>query len=295
MTESDYGFALEVQQLRRDADQILVLDELAGQLNRDGWFTPADVSAMFAQFRVPTPQNVSARLGELRRREHVVNRRRTASHPAGWSLTPSGHRHVLELIGQINAAELAPELAETPGAEFGHQHHTLLPPGLAPLGWREGINRLLSRSPFEKNVLCMTRFRREEVEDDPIDNVIAAVKNALEPHGLRLHLASDRIVDDDLWGNVAAYTWACKFGVGLIEDRVGEGVNQNVLIEVGAMHIAGRRCALLKDRTIKRMPTDLIGRIRKDVDFDDLTAVGDQIHDWAAEDLDLGRCSACPQ
>jgi hypothetical protein len=140
----------------------------------------------------------------------------------------------------------------------------------------------------------MTRFKRD-LPGDPIDDVIGAVRNALEPHGLRLHLANAKIVDEDLWGNVAAYAWGCKFGVGLIEDRVGEGVNPNLLIEAGAMHISGRRCALLKDRTVERMPTDLIGRIRKDVDFDNLDEVSNEMHLWAAEDLDLGRCPECPE
>lgn len=248
---------------------------------------------MFAEFRLPPPKNISARLADLRKRDFVIDRKKGKTYPAVWSLTPTGHTEVLSLIGEIDAAEIAPELIETPGAEFGHAHHTLLPPGLAPLGWRDGIRRLLDRSPFEKNVLCMTRFKRD-VPDDPIDDVIAAVRGALGPHGLRLNLANDKIVDEDLWGNVAAYAWACKFGVGLIENRVGEGVNPNLLIEAGAMHIAGRRCALLKDRTVERMPTDLIGRIRKDVDFDNVKEVSKEIHLWAAEDLDLGRCRACP-
>jgi hypothetical protein len=34
---------------------------------------------------------------------------------------------------------------------------------------------------------------------------------------LNLHLASDRQLDDDLLGNVAAYMWACQFGIGILE------------------------------------------------------------------------------
>jgi hypothetical protein len=71
-------------------------------------------------------------------------------------------------------------------------------------------------------------------------------------------------------------------------------VNDNLKIEIGAMHMAGRRCALLKDRTVPKMPTDLVGRIFKEVDFDDLAGVGREVHLWAAEDLDLGRCPGCP-
>jgi len=43
------------------------------------------------------------------------------------------------------------------------------------------------------------------------------------------------------------------------------------------------------------MPTDFIGRRYKQADFGDVEAVTAQAHEWAAEDLDLGRCNACPQ
>jgi hypothetical protein len=42
------------------------------------------------------------------------------------------------------------------------------------------------------------------------------------------------------------------------------------------------------------MPTDFVGHIYKSVDFDDPSAVGALLHAWAAEDLALGRCPACP-
>jgi hypothetical protein len=141
----------------------------------------------------------------------------------------------------------------------------------------------------------MTRFPDEEgAEGDPVQAVIDTTRSALGDHGLVLHLASDRIVDEDLLGNVAAYLWACQYGIGLFEDRVGKRLNYNLVIEVGAMVMAGRRCALLKDTTAPPMPTDLIGRIYKPVNFDDLDAVDREVHLWAAEDLALGRCGVCP-
>jgi hypothetical protein len=275
---------------------VLVLAQLVGQRNGDGWFRTPDVGEMFTELRIPAPGNISARLADLRKRGLLINRKaKSGVHPAGWVLTPLGHKEVLEVIGEIDAAALQPELVSLPGAEFGNARHTVLPPGLAPLAWQEAIKSLLSRSPFENNVLCMTRFKRPAHPSDPIEDVINVVRDALTGHGLRLHLASDRIVDDDLWANVAAYMWGCKFGIGLVEDRAGEGVNDNLKIEIGSMLMAGRRCALLKDTTVPKMPTDLVGRIFKPVDFGDLDAVAKEIHLWAAEDLDLGRCPTCPK
>lgn len=141
----------------------------------------------------------------------------------------------------------------------------------------------------------MTRFPRPGRADDPNQGVIDTAREVLAGHGLTLHLASDAIVDEDLFSNIAAYMWACQYGLALFEDRVGEGLNYNLVIEVGAMVMAGRRCALLRDGpTVDRMPTDLVGHIYKELDFTDRDAVARGMHMWAAEDLGLGRCRTCP-
>src|SRR5438874_1801095 len=95
----------------------------------------------------------------------------------------------------------------------------------------------------------------------PVPSNTSASLGRLATHGLRLHLASDAIVEDTLFANVAAYMWACRYGFALLEDRVEEGVNYNVVIEVGAMFMAGRQTALLKDTTVPTLPTDLVGHI----------------------------------
>ena len=169
----------------------------------------------------------------------------------------------------------------------------MLPPELAPPRWAEGIKALMERSPFETNVLCMTRFPKAGYPDDPVQGVIDTVKGALASHGLTLYLASDAIVEDTLFANVAAYMWACQYGFALFEDRIGLGLNYNLVIEVGAMIMAGRACALLKDTTAPDMPTDLVGHIYKPVDFGDLATVNVAAHLWAADDVGLGRCPAC--
>jgi predicted nucleotide-binding protein len=90
--------------------------------------------------------------------------------------------------------------------------------------------------------------------------------------------------------------WACNYGIGLLENRLGkaEGLNDNVLIELGSMSIIGRQCAILKDPASPNAPTDLAGHIYKTVDFDDLEAVDAAAHRWIVEDLGLSRCEACP-
>jgi hypothetical protein len=81
-----------------------------------------------------------------------------------------------------------------------------------------------------------------------------------------------------LLGNVAVHMLACSFGIALFEDRKGQGLNYNLVTEVGSMPMTGRRSALLKDVTAPPMPTDLVGQIYKQMDFDDQEAVADALH-----------------
>lgn len=282
---------LEVQQLTKSEDRVLVVGHIAGLRNGEGWFEPRQVDELHEALRVPCPKNTRATLTNLAGRGLVL--RRTTG---GWSLTPRGRDRAVSLMGDLDPAQVSIALAGTPGANFGSVQHSLIPPELAPIQWVRPIKRLIDKYPFERNVFCMTRFPTKAEKDlpDPIRTTISTTRKALVGHGLTMLLASDRAADDDLFGNVAAHMWASQYGVGLFEDRVGRSLNYNVVIEVGAMVMTGRRCAMLKDVTAPSMPTDLVGRIYKEVDFDKAAEVATAIHLWAANDLFLGRCPECP-
>ena len=90
---------------------------------------------------------------------------------------------------------------------------------------------------------------------------------------------------DDLWANVAAHMWACRFGIAFFEARTERGLNYNLNIEVGSCLVLGCRLALLKDVSLEAMPTDLVGRIYRTVDLDDPGTVEYELEDWITETL----------
>lgn len=291
MPERTEPLALQVQDLLAGTDRVLVIGSLIAQRSDDASFAPGDIARAFDAFRLPAPGNVSQTLSQLRVRELVVRRR-----AGGWSLTPRGEHRVTELLGQLPGADAAGVGMGVTGpgaAELSSGRHAVIPPFFAPEKWSRAISRFLERHPFDENVFCMTRFASNEPLD-PVRDVIETARSALKSHGLTLHLASDGNADDDLWSNVAAYLWACRYGVALFEDRIGKGLNYNLVIEVGAMLATGRRCVLLKDKTQVALPTDLVGQIYRPVDFDELAEVAVAMHDWAARDLGFGRCKDCP-
>jgi hypothetical protein len=202
---------------------------------------------------------------------------------ARWALTPLG----VEAAGSV-AETGTVESAQAPAAEFAHTDHTVIPAWAAPPRWTAGIDRLLERCPFESNVFCMTRFPSEGGVPDPVKAAILTARETLAGFGLALHLATDSIVDDDLLGNVGAYMWGCRYGLGFIEDRMGRGLNYNTVIELGGMGLTGRRCAILKDWSVDALPTDLSGQIYRNIDLDKLTTVAEEVQKWVCSDLGFG-------
>ncbi len=193
-----------------------------------------------------------------------------------------------QLMEGLDVRAVEAEIALVGSAELQQAQHPLIPPELAPVRWATAIGRLLDRYPFDSNVFCMTRFPRGEKENelpDPVRDVIVAARETLEARGLRMHLASDRQADDELFGNIAAHMWACKYGIGLFETRFGEEFNDNLQIEVGAMLMTGRRVVLLKDRDTPDMPTDFVGHIYRSVDFDDPSSIAQELEAWVTGDL----------
>jgi hypothetical protein len=206
-----------------------------------------------------------------------------------------GRTRVAQLIGDDAAALLAESLPG--GADLGRLRHPLIPSTLAPPQLIRPVAEFTKSSPPASHVFGMTRFPDDDEEPDGPDPVAAALKvtdGVLDRHGLRFLLASQRAIVDDLWGNVSAHMWASNYGIAFFENRRGRGMNYNLVIEVGAMLMAGRRCLLLKDSSIDRMPTDLVGLIYKSVDLDDPATVATAVHEWAREDLALGKCKECP-
>jgi hypothetical protein len=280
---------LRVQELPL-ADSTLVLAHLASQRADGGRFAVQDVDSLYAEIAVPGPKKTSNVFANLERNGCLT---RNSGRGRVWAVTPKGSARVQSLISEIDIAVLLGE-AQSHGTQLGGQPHTIVPPTLAPPGLTGALRTFLDRYPFESNVFGMTRFAADNPElADPVASAVEAARAACAAHGLTFHLASDRAIVDDLWGNVAAHMWACHYGIAFFEDRVGRGINYNLSIEVGAMLMAGRRCALLRDTSISAMPTDLVGHIYHGLDMSNVSEVARNVHGWIATDLNFGRCRGC--
>lgn len=250
------------------------------------------MALLLSDLRLPPLANISATLGRLRASDLVMRPEKDS-----WALTPQGEARLTEDLAHVPTHALAVELGQASGSEFGKRHHPLIPPFLGPLGAEPGLARILETAPFEQNVMLVTRFPKSP--EDHFAKLIPKLRDAVAAHGLVLQLASDGMAEDILWANVNTYMWACKYAIVLMDavardDDTDEALNYNVLIEIGGMLMTGRRCAILRDKSVPQMPSDLVGHIYKPTDLSDHDASVGEIHHWIREDLGLGECSECP-
>ncbi len=259
-----------------------------------GDFTAKAVDALFHEVRLPGPTRID---NNLKRLENLGLIRRGTSRGL-WRVTPEGNASSESLVSGMDLAALQAGASKT-GARLGGAAHPVIlpefgaPPELVPI-----LREFLAAHEFDRNVFGMTRFPTEgsDAPPDPVKDALDVARAACADHGLEFHLASDRQLHDDLWTNVAAYMWACRYGIAFFEDLAEppRGLNYNLTTEVGSMLITGRRCCLLKDPSTPTLPTDLVGRIRKDVNLAKRGAVRTKIHAWIRDDLGLGPAPGAP-
>lgn len=272
---------LQIQLLGGFQEQTLVLTHVA-ELQDAEAASAASILATYVALHLPLPSNVSADLARLAKKGYVMK-------PAKgfWAVSPLGKERIRELMAEVSDQQLKAlgQYGDEPA--FGGAPHHLIPPDLAPAKFYEGIGRFLEGHPFDRNVFGMARFPREEVDDDPMEMALTVSRDTCLQLGLELHLADDRIVDDILFGNVGAAMWACRYGIAILENTVEEGLNYNAVLEAGAMLVTGRRCLILKDKTIPTLPTDLTGHIRESVNIREPASLRKTIRKWITKDLAL--------
>jgi hypothetical protein len=274
-------------------EQFLALSRMAQARGDSPDFTVRAVDALFHDLSLPAPvksHNVAITL----ERNGFIRRGRDRG---VWRVTPKGRAESEKVVRGIDLAALVAEASAAGARLGGAAHPVILPEFGAPPDLVGILREFLDHHEFDRNVFGMTRFPTEgsSAPPDPVKKALEVARASCEAHGLEFHLASDRQLHDDLWTNVAAHMWASRYGVAFFEDlaKPASGLNYNLTTEVGAMLITGRRCCLLKDPSITSLPTDLVGRIRKDVSLRDVDTVETVLHAWIRDDLGLGPCAAC--
>lgn len=274
---------LLIQRLPGFDEQTLVLTHVAMLQSGEMAATPMSVRSTYISLRLPVPTNPSQHLAALRDQELLMQ-------PSSglWAVTPEGVEEIRRLMEGVGDEELSQSAQQPNEPSFADASHHLIPAEWAPGTFRLGVARFLEGHPFDSNVFGMSRYPDEKQESDPVRQALTVCRDVCAAHKLEFHLASDRSVVDSLLTNIAASMWASKFGILLLEDLEGRGLNYNAIFEAGGMIVTGRRCLIIKDDTVDKVPTDLVGNIYKSVDLRDPHSVTAAVRAWITEDLGSG-------
>ena len=178
------GIGLYIQLLAKQSDEVLTAAYLASERGGNGLFSSADVAGVLGALRVPAPSSIPAHLSNLAKTEAVLKDQTTGK----WTLTPLGRERATSVLGEhATASAQAFQIATAAdGAEIAEAIHPVIPPAFAPPRWRQGIDRLLERFPFEQNVFCMTRFPDESGNlPDPVNQAVESARSGFEKNWAR--------------------------------------------------------------------------------------------------------------
>ena len=284
----DESGALKLQKLDKE-DKVLVLCALVSMQNNRGIVTQAHVRLLSCSFAIPIPARLDGIFRNLTNHSYLMRMQKRGT----YKVTPRGIELAEKERTTINNDQSDERALKSTNFRVSGMPSCFIPPSMASSPLYSPVQEFLKHHPFDNNVMGLTRYPRcDGPLTDPVSKAISAVKRACSDQGLEFHLASDEALVDDLWGNVQAHMWSCKYGIAIFENSINEGLNDNLLIEIGAMMMSGRRCVLLKDTSsIKRMPTDLAGLLYKNVDISSEESVYCRVTDWIIHDLRPARHS----
>jgi len=147
-----------------------------------------------------------------------------------------------------------------------------------PIEIRESLERFRKDYPDPTKVaFIMMQFGGTKAHEA----IVKGIRSALEPCGIIGLRADDKQYHDDLFPNVLTYLWGCGFGVAIFERIESEVFNPNVSLEVGYMFALRKPVCLIKDRTLKTLHTDLVGKLYREFDPQDpISSIDPELRQW---------------
>lgn len=113
-----------------------------------------------------------------------------------------------------------------------------------------------------KTAFVVMRFGTTEAHS----KIMEVIQNAVTPFGVTALRADTKEYHADLFQNVLTYIYGCTFGIAIYERIETEDFNPNVALEVGYMLALGKRICFLKDRSLRVLHSDLVGKLYRNFD-----------------------------
>jgi hypothetical protein len=128
----------------------------------------------------------------------------------------------------------------------------------APQRLRSAVSAFIADHPdYRLNCFIIMPFRATSFHED----VIASLRKVLRALGFNPLRADDRVYSNDVLANIETYLYGCHFAIAVHDRFLSDEHNANVALEVGYCLGMGKPVCLLKEHTLRSLPSDMQGRI----------------------------------
>jgi hypothetical protein len=98
------------------------------------------------------------------------------------------------------------------------------------------------------------------------ERILKAIRSALQSRQLTGVRSDDKQYHEDLYWNVLTYMHGCGFGIAVFDRIEEEESSPNVSFETGYMKALRKNLCILKDKNLKNLHTDLLGKLYEPFD-----------------------------
>ena len=131
----------------------------------------------------------------------------------------------------------------------------------------------------------MIRFRASK-EYEVIASVLSEI---LDQYSLTLVRADYKQQHDELWSYVRHWMDTSQYGIAVFEHIAEPTLGPNVSLELGYMLAKGKRCLLLKEKSVPSLQADLVGHICREFDRDQISkSLTIEVRNWL-RDLGIAK------
>ncbi len=148
----------------------------------------------------------------------------------------------------------------------------------APAHVRNSLLSFFADHPdYSRNCFLIMPFR----DSRPLTEAQAAIRAVLAEYGFKVLRADDAVYSENVFTNIEAYMYGCRFAVSVIERSASEQHNANVALEIGYMLGLKKEVCLLKEKSVAALPSDLQGRLYTEFDmFSVLPTIESSLTRW---------------
>lgn len=118
----------------------------------------------------------------------------------------------------------------------------------------------------QKTAFIIMQFSKTKAHEE----IVQTIKSTLKKHNIIGLRVDDKEYSDDLFQNIRTYMHCTDFGISVFERILEDTFNPNVSLEVGYMLGLGKSVCFLKDNTLQQLHSDLVGKLYKPFDPQDI-------------------------